>query len=74
MKNSLSLLSVCLLFLALGLSSCKKEYTCLCTYGYNSSFDDYTFTIKETKSNAESICFEERNNPEAYYPTGCHLK
>lgn len=63
MKNSLSLLSFCLILLVLGLSSCKKEYTCRCTYANTLVYDNYTFYIKDTKSNAYNICFNETVDP-----------
>lgn len=56
MKNSLSLLSIYLLFLALGLSSCKKEYTCYCTHPGNTIYDGFLISIQETPKKAEKIC------------------
>ena len=73
MKNSFTLLSVCFLFLLLGLSSCKKDYVCTCTYANNTVMESYSFVINVTKSNAQAICYNEIYNPETYYPSDCYV-
>jgi len=41
-------------------ASCKKEWTCTCTYSYEllgvSTSGSYSGTIKDTKKNAEDAC------------------
>lgn len=64
MKNSLSLLSVCVLFLALGVSSCKKDYVCHCDFE-SQGIDDYWVTFNMTKSKAKDNC----QGHELSYPT-----
>ena len=67
MKNSFTLLSVCFLFLLLGLSSCKKDYLCICFYESGSLNDPYNFVIQATsESKASDACSIAINEP--YYP------
>ena len=73
MKKSFTLLSVCLLFLVFGLSSCKKDYVCHCTYSNTTVLESYSFEINDTKSNAQAICYNEIDNPETNYPDYCYV-
>ena len=67
MKKSVTLLSVCFLFLALGLSSCKKDYLCYCIYDVDSPYEHYYITIQATsEKKASHACIRERH--EAPYP------
>jgi len=62
MKKFRNLVILGLVVMAFGLTSCKKEYNCICTVDYedNTYIDDFTtdpFSIGEqTKSDAEKIC------------------
>ncbi len=61
MKKLLTIVAA-LFLTALVFTSCKKDYTCACTYNYTGSafFNDtsYAFntTIKDTKKNADATC------------------
>ncbi|MBL7684190.1 MAG: hypothetical protein JNK00_12595 [Flavipsychrobacter sp.] len=41
--------------MAIAFTSCKKDYTCTCTYANNPSVNS-TSTIKTTKKDAETKC------------------
>lgn len=74
MNKSFTLLSVCFLFLAISLSSCKKDYTCLCTQPGNSIQEDYSFIINDTRNNAEYRCKSEEQNQEfGFGSSNCRL-
>jgi hypothetical protein len=42
--------------MAIGLSSCKKSYTCECTISGTNPAVKTTYTTTDTKKNAESWC------------------
>ncbi len=50
------------------LTSCKKNYTCTCTYNYTGGTAE-TYTIRDTKSNATTTC-----NSYATGITSCSIK
>ena len=62
MKKSFTLLSVCFLFLAIGLSSCKKDLVCFCQ---GATATQYIVHKNDTKKNAEKECekIDESNGP-----------
>ena len=55
MKKVTMILGVAFLAAVL-LSSCKKEYTCECTYNNGSTSMTTSTVIKDTKKNAEDAC------------------
>ena len=60
MKKRLALLSGIAFILALGVTSCKKDYTCTCTDSINGVSQGTTSTtINNTKSKATSACSAE---------------
>jgi hypothetical protein len=56
MKKVYMMLAVC----AIALASCKKEYTCECTYtdnlGLGLTIDPVSYTFEAKKADAESAC------------------
>jgi hypothetical protein len=47
-------------FIALSVTSCKKNYTCTCTIKLNdTTIGTSTFTFKDTKSKAKTACNDE---------------
>ena len=61
------------LFSVLALTSCKKQYTCVCT-GQN-EFVNYegTVAIQATPKNAESTCKDQEGTAQAGVQTTCVL-
>ena len=45
-----------MLFIIIGLSSCKKDYTCECTVTSGSTSVSSTSTLKATKKDAKAAC------------------
>lgn len=45
-----------LMLAAIGLVSCKKEYTCECNYSDGTTTATSSTTIKDTKKNATETC------------------
>ncbi len=66
MKKLLLLVAV---VAAMSTTSCKKDYTCTCTYSYLGSTASVSYTIKDTKKKATTACT-------AYQTSGytCSLK
>ena len=58
MKKRLALLSGIAFILALGVTSCKKDYTCTCTVKDSSGnvLSTSSVTINDTKSKATTAC------------------
>jgi hypothetical protein len=60
MKKRLVLLSGIAIILAIGATSCKKDYNCVCTDSINGVSQGTTSTtINNTKSKASSACSAE---------------
>jgi len=56
MKKGTILFSLILLVVVV-LSSCKKDWTCMCSPTPQSNDADYYAILNETKKNAENICY-----------------
>ena len=59
MKKTITLLSGLAFILALGVTSCKKDYNCVCTVTDTSTgavVSTTTVTVKDTKSKAKTAC------------------
>ncbi|MDO9185134.1 MAG: hypothetical protein Q8L90_16490 [Bacteroidota bacterium] len=71
MKTSTVILAFLILTVS---SSCKKDYTCVCT---NSTGTVEAFTVKTTKSKAEKQCnahYQEHYGTVTFDQTTCELK
>ncbi len=55
MKNSILIIGTVLLF-GFSLSSCKKEYTCSCTYDDGTNTGEAVYTLKEKKKEVATRC------------------
>ena len=74
MNNRSTFLSVCLLFITLGFSSCKKDYTCVCKQSGNTIQEDYSFIINDTRNKAKYRCYDEETDQEfGFGNTDCRL-
>lgn len=60
---------------SMGLASCKKDYTCECTYGGDNVDGDGTWEYKDVKeSDAEDSCDEQESSLEDQYgEANCEL-
>ena len=76
MKKGLLLFAGVAFMLALGLTSCKKDYTCECTYkdsaGTVVSTMTTSITMHNTKSKAKDAC--EVSVTSGGYTSSCELK
>ncbi len=55
MKNS-TLITTAIFMFVLVLSSCKKEYTCKCTYDDGTNTGEAVYTLKEKKKEVTARC------------------
>lgn len=59
MKKGIALVLGAAFIMALGFTSCKKDYTCECTTTFTAGGIDpqvVSFTFNDTKKNAEAAC------------------
>lgn len=71
MKKIALILGVAFL-MAIGLSSCKKNWTCECTVGGTNPPVTTSYTTKDTKASAETWC--KAYNTSGYGGITCALK
>lgn len=56
------------------LASCKKDYTCKCSYTFGGQTTSQTVTVHGTKSDAETACNNAGSAYSSYGTVSCSLQ